>query len=146
MNADTVQCTRWATAVRRAISTLVTLALLCSGVMGRSGVQVLDRATLAALYPVHLHGIPGEEAWLAAHGTWLGLVPNHCHPDPDTLARTVAPEPDEIHSAANLAGAVTCPATRPLPRPAMAVIPLTVPSVTVLAHGDPRPLPPPPRS
>lgn len=146
MNLDIVWHTPWAAAVRQAIGALLACALLCSGVMGRSGVQVLDRATLAALYPVHLHGVPGEEAWLAAHGTWQGLVPNHCHPDPDTLARAVAPGPDEIRSAANLAGVVTCPATHPLPRPAMAVMPLTVPPVMLLAHGDPRPLSPPPRS
>ena len=145
MGKVTARADRRSALLLRATGTLLALALLVSGVMGRSGVQVLDRATLAALYLVHLHGVPGEEAWLAAHGTWQGLVPNHCHADPDTMARTVAPGQDEVQTASNLAGAVICQIPRLLPVPVVHVTPLTAFPAVARARANPRPLPPPPQ-
>lgn len=133
------------TLLLHATGTLLALALLVSGVMGRSGVQVLDRATLAALSLMHLHGVPGEEAWLTAHGTWQGFVPNHCHADPDILDRTVAPGLDEIQTASNLAGAMTCQSPRLLPVPAVRFIPLVMVAAVARARANPRPLLPPPQ-
>lgn len=133
------------TLLLHATGTLLALALLVSGVMGRSGVQVLDRATLAALSLMHLHGVPGEEAWLTAHGTWQGLVPNHCHANPDILARAVAPGPDEIQTASNLAGAMTCQSPRLLPVPAVRFTPLVMVAAVARARANPRPLLPPPQ-
>jgi hypothetical protein len=133
------------TLLRHATGTLLAVALLVSGVMGRSGVQVLDRATLAALSLTHLHGVPGEAAWLTAHGTWQGFLPNHCHADPDILARAAAPGPDEIQTASNLAGAMACQSSRLLPVPAVRFAPLVMVAAVVRARANPRPLLPPPQ-
>lgn len=129
----------------QAIGVLLAGALLVSGIAGRSGVQVVDRTTLAALYLVHLHGVSGEETWLTAHGTWQGLVPNHCHADSDVLARAVAPGPDEIQAASNLAGAMVCQFLSLMPLPAMLVLPLMAFPARVRARENPPPLLPPPQ-
>ncbi len=145
MGKVTDRASRRSVLLLRATGALLALALLSSGVTGRSGVQVLDRATLAALYLVHLHGVPGEGAWLATHGTWKGLVPNHCHADPETMARTAAPGQDEVQTASNLAGAIVCQPLRLLPVPAVHVTPLTAFPAVARAQENPRPLPPPPQ-
>lgn len=85
---------------------MLAFALLMTGITGHAGVQVLDRAAAARLFPLHRHGVPGEAAWIAAHGTWEGFVGPHCHADYTQPAPQ--PGPDDVQAATSLAGSLWC--------------------------------------
>ena len=57
--------------------------LLALSITGHAGVQSLDRALAALLFPLHLHGVVGEAAYVdAVHGP-APFVSGHCHAAPD---------------------------------------------------------------
>ena len=141
MNVVALPLGRQLPATGRLALLLLATALLTSGFGGHAGVQLLDGAMLAKLYPVHRHGVPGEAAYIAAHGTWEGYVHSHCHRQAADAGQQ--PGPDEVQAAASLAGAVTCAEfTSPLPAPPTARP--AGPDVADVAASDVPLLPPTP--
>ena len=100
-----------------ALAAMIALALLVSSVTGRAGVQVVDSALAMRLFPLHLHGVPGEEAHVALFRGPAPFVHPHCH---DAPRQPAPPGPAEVQAAVSLAGAVACTAmaSTPLPPPA----------------------------
>ncbi len=106
------------------------LAVLLTACFGRAGVQQVDGATVARLALLHLHGVPGEAAYVHEHRAPAPFVQDHCHaPAQEPVPQ---PGPYDTLAAASLAGAVLCTAPGALP-----VAPATL-SATALAQ----PLPP----
>ena len=118
-----------APALQWVASVVLVLGLLASGATGRAGVQILDSATAARIFALHLHGIPGEREYVHRHARPAPWVRAHCH----DLSPQPAPQPGpfELQAAASLAGAAICgaaelavspaPAGRPLAEDAEAV-------------------------
>lgn len=131
-------------AVSRVLLLVLTTALLLTGFSGRAGVQVLDRDHAALLFPLHLHGVPGERAYVERHGAPAPFVAGHCHAPYEH--GQPPPSPDEVQSASALAGSVLCIAAD--------LTPVTPPAVglALSAHVLPSgaapsaPLVPPPRA
>jgi hypothetical protein len=134
--------------LQRALQQLVlaglALVFIWTTVTGRAGVQRIDADLLARFMPVHRHGVAGEAAYIATHGSWYGLVHPHCHPQ--VPPPSGQPGPDEVHAATVLAGAVLCVIS------ALPVTPtagwLRPVSVTMLPFQQPATVPPllrPPR-
>jgi hypothetical protein len=98
---------------------LVAGILLLTSFAGHAGVQMVDRALAVDLYHLHRHGVFGEAAYIAHHGTWEGFVDGHCHRAMETSHDQ--PGPFDVQAAASLAGAVHCPAavTTPVAAPAL---------------------------
>lgn len=94
------------TALQHTALAALALFLLLSGVSGRAGVQVVDRATAARLFAVHLHGVPGERTYVDTYAQQAPFVPPHCHAPLDRSAPQ--PGPDEVQAAVSLAGAALC--------------------------------------
>lgn len=107
---------------RAALASLAVLLLMC-GFTGRAGVQVVDHATAARIFALHLHGIPGEAQYVETYGLPSPLVHPHCHAP--ARVPVAQPGPDEVQAAASLAGAVHCDLAAPM---------LTTPSLTAAAR------------
>jgi hypothetical protein len=99
-------------ALERLTLGVLALTLLLMGFTGHLGVQVLDNATAARIFALHLHGVPGEAEYVHTHGAPAPFVAPHCH-EPLPSA-TGEPSPDEVQAAA-LAGATLCTVWSALP-------------------------------
>jgi len=142
MQRDAVHCPP---VVPRPVLGLFVAALLLTSFSGHAGVQVLDGALLAKLYHVHQHGVPGERAYIATHGTWEGFVHPHCHRQHQD-GRDSQPGPDHVQAAASLASAALCASWQTTPLVPVAAIIVSVPSPAPGAVALPRPLLPPPQA
>lgn len=80
-------------------------ALLLTNFTGYAGVQILDHATATRIFSLHLHGVPGEAAYIHNHGAPAPFVSGHCHNAlPDAGGQPAADEAQ----ASTLAGATLC--------------------------------------
>src|SRR5215211_7802796 len=101
--------------VERLLIAVLAGAMLLTGFTGHAGQQLLDQALLAKLVRTHYHGVPGEAAYIAQHGTWEGSVHSHCHPPQEHGASHIGP--DEVQGPSSLAGAAACLANTITPLP-----------------------------
>lgn len=92
---------------RAALASLAVMVLL-AGFTGRAGVQVVDEAMARQLFRLHTHDIPGEQLYIQTYGEPAPFVPAHCHDDPAFVPAPVQPSPDEVQTAASLAGSILC--------------------------------------
>jgi hypothetical protein len=85
------------------VAMLLVVLTLAPSIMGRAGFQLIEDAVAARIFPLHRHGVPGEDAYIRTFGQPAPFVHPHCHRAPAN--------PDE-HTPAELAvaGMVTGPA------------------------------------
>ena len=64
-----------------ALGSLAALTL-APPLLGRAGFLLVTPDVSARIFPVHLHGIAGEEAFVSHHGVAAPFVQDHCHAEP----------------------------------------------------------------
>ena len=101
----------------RGLRAAFVLCLLWATFSGRSGVQVVDAAMAARLFPAHLHGMDGEAQYVTIFHVPAPFVPGHCH---TAVGHDVPPpSPDQLLAASGLAGSLACTGFVAMPAPVL---------------------------
>lgn len=84
---------------------LLVVLTLAPSIMGRAGFQLIEDTVAARIFPLHRHGVPGEDAYIRTYGGPAPFVHPHCHRAPATPDDHT---PAELAVAGMVLGPVLC--------------------------------------
>ena len=131
---------------RQCVQALALAALavltLAPPLLGRAGFLLVTPDLSERIFPVHLHGVPGEEEFVSHHGVAAPFVEAHCHGELDV---SQAETPGQFAVGSLLFGPLHCGSAASGSSPMPAVFRLAQVSAPSLRGITSRPPFPPPQ-